>query len=49
MATTYEYKSLITGQSITLDERLSEEEMKERSLKRVWSVGFQLKSTDWGH
>lgn len=45
----YDYKNLITGQIITLDEHLSDEEMKERSLKRVWSVGFQIKSTDWGH
>ena len=45
----YEYKHLITGQRVILNERLSDAEMKEQSLKRVYSVGFQIKSTDWGH
>lgn len=45
----YEYKSLVTGRTFTLPERLTEAEMKEQNVKRVYSVGFTIKSTDWGH
>lgn len=46
---TYEYQHLITGEKVTLPERLTDAEMKEQSLKRIWSVGFTIKSTDWSH
>lgn len=45
----YEYQNLITGERFTLKERLTEAEMEEQSIKRVYSVGFTIKSTDWGH
>lgn len=45
----YQYKNLITGAVVELTERLTEDEMKAQSLKRVYSVGFQIKSNDWGH
>jgi hypothetical protein len=46
---TYEYKSLINGETHTFNKRLTDEEMAERQLKRVWAVGFQVKTVDWGH
>ena len=45
----YEYRSKIKGETIVLDQRLTDEQMDERQLKRVYSLGFQIKSVDWGH
>lgn len=46
---TYEYKSKINGETFTSTQRFTDEEMNELQIKRVWSVGFQVKTVDWGH
>lgn len=45
----FEYKDKTTGEHVSFAKRLTEEEMEAKNLKRVWSVGFQIKTVDWGH
>lgn len=52
--TLYEYRCKSCGDQIVTNVRLEKPEEQTHDgecgpLKRTWSVGFQIKSTDWGH
>lgn len=46
---TYEYKCKDTDILFTYDRRLSDEEMEERHLKRVWSAAIVWPLSERGH
>lgn len=45
----YEYKSKINGEKIILDRRLTEAEMDEQQVKRVYSFGIAWPMSERGH